>query len=192
MEGSWIRPLRRLLVCLCLVTAAATAAPAEPVETTTSPQVGEFPPPELGRNRDKQMVNLEQRRGKVVVMTFWATWCGPCRHELPMLAQMQKIVGHDALQVIAVNMGEPRADVLAFARANRDLDLEYVFDPKGETAQRYGIRAIPHMFVIDHDGRIAAIHHGYGEKALPGILQDVLDLLPEDVKTRPAGAPPAG
>lgn len=98
---------------------------------------------------------------------------------------MKNVIGADALDVIAVNWGESRSDVIAFARGNSKLDLGYVFDGKRRTAAAYGIDSVPHMFVIDRDGRIAAIHSGYSEQALPTILQEVLDLLPDEVKTRP-------
>lgn len=172
-----------LFIGALLTTASATSNAA--AAKSPSPVVGDFPPPQLGPNRKGDLVDLDQRRGKVVVMTFWATWCGPCLRELPILAHMKNVIGTDALDVIAVNWGESRSDVIAFARGNSKLDLEYVFDSKGKTAALYGINSVPHMFVIDRDGRIAAIHRGYSEQALPTILQDVLDLLPDEVRTRP-------
>lgn len=180
-----LRPFGLLLGCLLSLFAplchAADAAPG-------SPRVGEFPPPLTGSSHLGKPVDLEQRRGKVVVMTFWASWCGPCMRELPMLAHLQKVVGKDALEVVAVNWGEPRAEVLTFARRNSKYDLEYLLDPRGNNAERYGIKAVPHMFVLGHDGRIAAIHRGYSEASLPAILNNVLDLLPDEVKARPANA----
>lgn len=183
MERQIWRPCGLLLCCLLTLLAppvhAADEAPA-------LPQVGEFPPPLLGNNRQGERVDLQERRGRIVVVTFWASWCGPCMRELPMLAQLQKVVGKDALEVIAVNWGEPRADVVAFARRHNKLDLEYVLDGKGETAARYGVRAVPRMLVLDREGRIATIHQGYSEEALPGFMEEIIALLPDEIRNRPA------
>lgn len=172
----------RLLLSCCLLLLSVPSLAAVEV-----PAAGEFPPSvALDKNLPGELVELQQRRGKVVIMTFWATWCGPCMRELPVLAHMQKVVGKDALEVIAVNWDEPRSQVVNFARRNKQLDLEYVLDSKGKAAEAYGVKAIPLMFVLDHDGRINAVHQGYSEQALPGILEQVLALLPEHVRMRPA------
>lgn len=188
MERRDRRPFGLLLCCLLPLLAPLSHAADEAPAAT---QVGEFPPPLLGSNRQGQLVDLEQRRGRIVVVTFWASWCGPCMRELPILAQLQKVVGKDALEVIAVNWGEPRADVVAFARRNGKLDLEYVFDGKGETAARYGVRAVPRMLVLDREGRIASIHVGYSVDALPGFMEEIVALLPDEVRSRPASNAPS-
>lgn len=182
MHHRLLRPSRLLLsCCLLLLSTPSFAAGAASV-----PVAGEFPPQvALGKNLPGDLIDLEQRRGKVVIMTFWASWCGPCMRELPVLAHMQKVVGKDALEVIAVNWDEPRAQVVNFARRNRQLDLEYVLDSKGKAAEAYGVKAIPLMFVLDHEGRINAVHQGYSEQSLPEILEQVLALLPEHVRSRP-------
>jgi thiol-disulfide isomerase/thioredoxin len=175
------QPIGLLLSCCLLFL----ALPASAADAVAPPREGEFPHALLGKNLQGDLVDLEQRRGKVVIMTFWASWCGPCLHELPVLAHMQSVVGKDALEVIAVNWNEPRSEVANFARRNRKLDLEYVLDSKGATAEIFGVRAIPLMFVLDHEGRIDAVHQGYSEQALPQIMEQVLALLPEHVRTRP-------
>lgn len=179
MRHRLLQSSRLLLSCCLLLLSVQSFAAAIPT-------AGEFPPPvALGKNLPGELVELQQRWGKVVIMTFWASWCGPCMRELPVLAQLQKVVGKDALEVIAVNWDEPRAQVVKFARHNRKLDLEYVLDNRGKAAEAYGVKAIPLMFVLDQDGRINAVHQGYSEQALPGILEQVLALLPEHVRARP-------
>lgn len=153
------------------------------------PAPGDMPPQLLGRDHQGKAVDLADYRGKVAIVTFWASWCGPCRKELPVLARFQEVVGRDALEVIAVNFKEPRNDFNAVVRANRGLDLTYVHDAKGETSERYGVQSLPHMFILDHDGKVAFTHRGYSEQSLPDIIAEILSLLPEDVKHRPATAP---
>jgi thiol-disulfide isomerase/thioredoxin len=147
----------------------------------------------LGRlHGGDSQVNLADYRGKVVIVTFWASWCGPCRRELPALARFQQVIGSDALEVIAVNFKEPRPDFLAVVRANRKLQLNYVHDGKGAASDEYGVTSLPNMFVIDRDGTVAYVHRGYSEEMLEGFIAEILSLLPEEVRMRPARATEAG
>lgn len=179
-----IRKIRPALACLLLAVglAANAAAPATP-----SPKAGDIPPQVLGKDRKGDVVDLANQRGKIVIVTFWASWCGPCRKELPILGRLQQLIGHDALQVYAVNLKEPRADFNAIARSRSAPPLDYLHDAKGVVSEQYGIKTIPHMFIIGHDGSIARVHRGYSEESLPEIVADVLALLPEEVRNRQAG-----
>ena len=181
-----IRTIRLAVSCLLLLGAAATVAAGElgPV-----PKVGELPPQLLGKDRKGQPVDLSTQRGKIAIVTFWASWCGPCRKELPVLGQLQAIVGTDDLQVFAVNFKEPRNDFLNVTRDRKAPPLTWVHDGKGVVSDQYGIQAIPHMFILDHDGRVAHVHRGYSEEALPKILEEIMALLPEEVRNRPHSAP---
>ena len=158
---------------------------AGPGHAQAPPAIGSLPPDIGTKDRTGQPVDLAALRGKVVIVTFWASWCPPCRKELPVLGHFQQVVGRDALEVIAVNFKEPRREFNAVIRQNRDIDLTWVHDARGTLAAEYGVEALPHMFMLDRDGRVAFIHRGYSEAALPGIIDEVLSLLPEEVKRRP-------
>lgn len=176
--------LKRILLAMLI---ACCSLPAWADDLPPQPKVGDFPPPMLGKKHGGDAIDLEQYRGKVVIVTFWASWCGPCRRELPVLAHFQKVIGHDALEVIAVNFKEPRQDFLGVLRANRNFEMTYIHDGKGITSDEYGVQVLPNMFVIDRDGRIAHVHRGYSEEMLEGFIEEILALLPEDVLKRPAG-----
>jgi thiol-disulfide isomerase/thioredoxin len=176
------RILWGLLLAGCTLGASAS-------ELKPQPRAGDIPPPILGKlHGGNTEVNLETYRGKVVILTFWASWCGPCRRELPVLAHFQKVIGHDALEVIAVNFKEPRQDFLGVLRANRKLQLNYIHDSKGIASDEYGVQSLPNMFVIDRDGRIAHVHRGYSPEMLEGFIHEIMALLPEEVLQRPAGS----
>lgn len=170
-----------------LLLAGLLATLVPPVAFAERPRPGDIPPDALGVDGDGKPVTVSQHRGKVVIVTFWASWCGPCRRELPMLAHVQKTVGRDHLEVIAINLNEPRRDFAAVVRANRkQFDLTYIHD-KGETADLYGVESVPNMFIIGTDGVVEHTHVGYGEDMLQSFVGEMLDLLPPDVLARPAG-----
>lgn len=167
------------LAALLAVTTYAHAG--EPVK---QPGIGEAPPPIGLKDRQGNPVDLAALQGKVVVVTFWASWCGPCRRELPMLGKVQEVVGREHLEVIAINFKEPRRDFSAVIRANKDLDVTYVHDERGVVSDRYGVTALPNMFIIGQDGVIAQTHRGYSEDVLQSFMQELLELLPEEALQR--------
>jgi thiol-disulfide isomerase/thioredoxin len=167
-------------LCLCLPVARAAELPPQPAR-------GEIPPDVLGRNRSGQDVTLSQYKGKVVIVTFWASWCGPCRSELPMLGKLQKLVGREHLEVVAINYKEDRRDFNGVIRTNKDIDLNYIHDPRGRISESYGVETLPNMFIIGADGKVAHVHRGYSEAMLEGFVKEMLALLPPDVLARPAG-----
>ena len=170
------------MAALLLATMLATAA-----EPRKQPAVGEFPPDALGRDRAGTEQTVSMHRGKVVIVTFWASWCVPCRRELPVLGKFQSVVGKDHLEIIAVNVKEPRSDYNAVVRANKDIALTWVHDVSGATSARYGVEALPNMFIIDREGRVAHVHRGYSEEQIKVFVREIMDLLPPDVLQRPAG-----
>lgn len=171
----------RALACLLLLLPMGAVI----AKDAAAPAVGSLPPQLLGADRAGNAVDLAALRGKVVIVTFWASWCPPCLKELPVLGQFQRLVGRDALEVIAINYKEPRRTFSDLVRLNRDVDLAWVHDVRGSVGERYGVQSLPHMFMLDRDGRVAHVHRGYSEQALPGIIDEVLGLLPDDVKSRP-------
>lgn len=160
---------------------------ATATEAGKQPAVGEPPPDALGRDRTGVEQTVSMHRGKVVIVTFWASWCGPCRRELPVLGKFQSVVGKDHLEIVAVNVKEPRSDYNAVVRANKDIALTWVHDVSGATSARYGVEALPNMFIVDREGRVAHVHRGYNEEQIKVFVREIAALLPPEVLQRPAG-----
>lgn len=183
--------IRTVLLAVALIASTvpvAAAGPGSDAPKVQRPRPGDTPPDALGTDDDGNPVTVGQHRGKILIVTFWASWCGPCRRELPMLAHLQKTVGRDALEVIAINLDEPRRDYVEIVRANRrNFDLRYLHD-KGAVAEAYGVTGIPNMVIIGTDGIVEHAHVGYSEEMLPRFMEEIIALLPPDVLSRKAGS----
>ncbi|NPA05884.1 MAG: redoxin domain-containing protein [Chloroflexi bacterium] len=114
-------------------------------------------------------ISLQDYRGRVVLLNFWATWCTPCREEMPLLDAVHREYGPEVV-VLAINVGESADEVQRFVMAH-NLQLPIALDEDMHLSQRYGVRGYPTTFIIDPQGNIAAIH--------PGVLtrEDILSYL---------------
>jgi len=105
-----------------------------------------------------EKISLEDLRGHPVLINFWATWCGPCRLEMPAFQDRFDQYEGD-LQVVAVNFDEPQDDVQAFVD-EMELTFDILLDPGAEVQQLYQIRGYPTSFFVDADGIIRVQHIG--------------------------------
>lgn len=180
--------LTRFSLLLALFLILPALALADGGNKAVQPKPGDIPPDSLGVDRKGNPVTISQHRGKVVVVTFWASWCPPCRRELPMLAHVQSIVGREHMEVVAINVKESRRDFLRVIRANKGIELTYVHD-LGVVSDQYGVSGLPNMFIIDREGRVAHVHRGYSEAVFERFIEEIMALLPPEVLARQATAP---
>ena len=113
---------------------------------------------------DGKRVKLSDFKGKVVILNFWATWCAPCRVEIPGFVMLQKKYGDKGLAVIGVSVDEQGPEVVKKFVKRFGMNYPVVMGNE-KIAEAYGgIVAIPTTFVIDREGRIAGKHLGYEDK----------------------------
>ena len=120
---------------------------------TTVPQVGKRAPDFQLQNLDGETVSLSDLRGKPVFINFWATWCSPCRDEMPYLQEIYEEWSDKGLEVLTINKGESQSQVEQFMESEH-ISLPVLLDTNQEVAQRYEIQFIPTTFFIDKDGII--------------------------------------
>lgn len=112
------------------------------------------------RDLDGNVVKLSDLRGQVVWLNFWATWCTPCKKELPDIQKLYDEMRDRGLVVLAINKEESAGDAGSFM-ASRDLSLPVLLDSDGAVYTQYRLQGLPDSFFIDRDGNIAAIYFGF-------------------------------
>lgn len=141
-----------------------------------SPLVGQ-PAPELSLSLlDGAPYRLDARKGRVVVLDFWATWCGPCIQWLPEVEALVAKFADKGVELIAVNVEEQAEQIHPVLR-RLELDKAIVaLDHDGATAARYKVTAIPQTVVVDREGKVARLFIGGGEQAIQNLRQALQEL----------------
>ena len=144
----------RLLLALAAAT-LATAAGAADLERWKG---GAAPALEL-QDLQGQAHRLADYRGRVVLVNFWATWCEPCREEMPSIERLRQSLKGKPFEVLAVNVGEPASRIERF-REKLPMSFTLLLDRDTKTAKAWKARILPASFLIGRDGRIRYVHYG--------------------------------
>lgn len=148
--------LRRTFMAFALSTMLLTSAPP------AAQAVGEGAlAPEIGlHDLQGKPVRVSDLRGRVVLVDFWASWCAPCREELPVLETLYRKFRDKGLVVIAVGLDKEAANLAKFLRAT-PLSFPVVHDADGAVANRYAPPKMPSSFLIDRKGLVRHLHAGF-------------------------------
>jgi thiol-disulfide isomerase/thioredoxin len=144
-----------------------------PVWADAAVKVGDVPPDYLGKDGESSDVKIGDHRGKVVVVSFFATWCKECQQEIPVLARMQRNAGPQRLSIIAVDLDEERRVVKKLRKVFGKYGLTVTHDFNGAVAKAFGVKALPYMVIVGPNGRVAAKHVGYDEKILDKVVDGI-------------------
>jgi thiol-disulfide isomerase/thioredoxin len=104
---------------------------------------------------DGTRMKLSDLKGRPVFLNFWATWCGPCRSEMPSMEAVYKRLKDRGFEILAVNLGEDSKQVSPFMKRYK-LTFPVALDTDGQAGSRYGIQAIPTSYIIDKRGLIVS------------------------------------
>jgi peroxiredoxin len=153
------------------------AGPDVSGETLTAlpdkPPAPEFTLPDI----DGRMHRLSDYRSKVVVVNFWATWCPPCREEMPAMQRAWKQVQNDDIVFLGINVGETEDEIFAFT-GDYPVDFPLLMDRDSAAIQNWPIRGLPTTYVVDGEGNLA--YRAIGGRAWdrPEVLDQIRALHP--------------
>ena len=148
-----------------MIAAAALALPALAVNPTGSPA----PQFTLG-SRAGQSVSLAQYKGQVVMLNFWASWCGPCRQEMPLLESIYKKYNRLGFTMIGVNV-EPDSNAANEWLKATPVSFPILYDKDSKVSKMYDVAGMPSTVIIDRTGKVRVLHRGYK----PGDENEYLD-----------------
>lgn len=166
LDNVWIRNALGLLVLTAIVGGLVaidrlsdSGGDLGPLDGR-SPKVGQPAPQFVLRDTNGDERRLDDSSGQVVWLNFWATWCIPCRQELPDIQRLADEYASAGLVVLTVNYQEP-ADLATDFWNELGLDLPILLDSDGEVARQYHLRGFPDNFFIDRDGTLRAFTLGF-------------------------------
>jgi len=164
--------------CVFGVPLAAHAADLPPLSHSLTLQAPKPAPPLKLKDLDGRTHDLARLRGRVVLINFWATWCPPCRREMPSMERLSQALEGEAFVALAVNVGEDAGTIGAFTS---QLDTEPTFpillDTRSLTLQAWKVAGLPTTFLVDSQGRIIASAIGGREFDHPEIVKAIRELL---------------
>jgi len=146
-----LRPVRLIAVAALAVVAAAAGAAVTP-----SAGAPDFALPSL----DGSNLRLQEQRGRVVMINFWATWCGPCRVEMPHLSRLYEKYRGSGFTVLAVNIDEDPHKAASLAK-QLGMRFPVLLDTEKKVSRLYDLSTMPSTILIDRDGRVRYITRGY-------------------------------
>jgi peroxiredoxin len=168
-QGVRLRVMRVLFGAALVAAALATSAAVTP-----SAKAPDF----ALRSLDGPNLRLQEQRGQVVMVNFWATWCGPCRIEMPHLARLYEKYRASGFQLLGINIDEDPHQAAAVA-TKLGVRFPVLLDTEKKVSKLYDLSTMPSTVLIDRDGRVRYIHRGYRDGYEETYEKQIRELLKE-------------
>ena len=123
-------------------------------------------------------LRLSEYRGDVVMVNFWATWCGPCRQEMPLLDELYSRYQRVGFSLLAVNIDDDSRKAMNMI-SELGVSFPVLFDARKEVSKLYEVDAMPVTVIIDREGNVRHVHHGYKPGYEDKYLDEIRSLLRE-------------
>jgi peroxiredoxin len=155
--------IRKSMLGLVLIVLAAASLASSEME-------GQLAPDFALRSNSGENIRLSEYRGDVVMINFWATWCGPCRQEMPLLDELYGRYERVGFNLLGVNIDDDSSRAM---RMVEELGVRFpvLFDERKEVSRLYNVEAMPATILVDREGKVRHVHHGYK----PGYEEMYLD-----------------
>ena len=147
-KGLNARWLRALVAGLLLAATAVAGGSSQPAPNFALP------------SRAGGQVSLAKLKGQVVMINFWASWCGPCRQEMPLLDQMYKKYKPLGFTLVGINVEPDTKDADGYL-AKTPVTYPILLDKENKVSSLYQVSAMPSSVIVDRKGRVRYVHHGY-------------------------------
>ena len=142
--------------------------------------IGESAPPFEASLLDGTKFRLSDHQGKVVVLDFWATWCGPCVRGLPILQKVTSSFDSSKVRLVAMNQGENKKTINQFLKSKKLSQLTVALDKSNTVGKSYMVGGIPQTVVIDTKGLVRFVHVGFGANTGEQLRKEIKELLSKE------------
>ena len=163
--------IKNLTFALLLTAFAATSLASSGLEGRTAPDFAL-------KSSTGENLRLSEYRGDVVMINFWATWCGPCRQEMPLLDELYTRYQRVGFNLLGVNIDDDSRRAMQMIE-ELGVNFPVLFDAKKEVSKLYEVDAMPVTVLVDREGNVRYVHHGYKPGYEDKYLDQVRSLLRE-------------
>lgn len=178
MNKQYITKLIALVMLCGTFAVQAVAVPPYQRLTPVSPALA--PPPLALKNVDGKTIDIKDFKGKVVLINFWATWCPPCRKEMPSIQKLTTKFKNKGLVVLAVNAQEDEDKIFAYINALEPVpEFTVLMDKRGKAMSQWGIQGLPSSFILNKKGKVVYRVLGGREFNSANIINKIQELIEE-------------
>ncbi len=166
-----MKGLKTFLLGVAFFVATASGLAASSLE-------GQVAPDFVLKSSAGENLRLSEHRGEVVMINFWATWCGPCRQEMPLLDDLYQRYERVGFSLLGVNIDDDSRRAMQMIE-ELGVNFPVLFDERKEVSKLYDVQAMPVTVLVDREGTVRHVHHGYKPGYEEKYLTEIRSLLRE-------------